>query len=271
MSKKFKFILLTISFFVLSIQIQPVSALPIDVNDSFDGPVLRSDLWTERFVPSLTKANIHPGQFASNDYMHVSANSPGSYILESNFYFTDDFNITIDLYVDSTDHGGVRFYKYGEEHKTVHGDHDLGTFGDTWGFAGDPLAGFFEGSTPVWSVRPTGYETYLARYQWHQLRIARTGSQITTYHRAGKDNSNPWVRENTFFNFSGSIYIDIASSEDSGNADSMSVRWDNFTSDVLASTDPSGFSAVPEPATMALFGFGLLGLAGIGRRKTRTI
>lgn len=267
MSKKFKFILLTIGFFVLFIQIQPVSALPIDVNDSFDGPALRSDLWKERFVSHTPLFGPSSGQFVSNDHMEVLTNTSGAYILESNFYYTGDFDTTVDLYF-SSGVGALRFYKYDEDHKAVPYGPGNGTIGDTWGFAGHPYSGFLEGQTLAWSYTPSGYNSFFVANQWYQLRVKRTGSQITTYHRLGKDSSDPWVEDNTFFNFSGSIYIDLASSQGS-SAQIVDAMWDNFTSDILASTDPSGFNAVPEPATMALFGFGLLGLAGIGRRKTR--
>ena len=270
MRKRVNFIILTISFFVLLIQIQSVSAVPINVNDSFDGPTLRNDLWTEKFIGDIPLPPI-PGQFASNEYMHVSINTFGAYLLESTFYYTDDFDITVSLKSPASP-GVLRFYKHNEVHKPVphRGGADIGTLGDTWGFVGNPYSAFFEGQTPSFSYFPSGFNFFNAGNQWGQLRAKRTGSQITTYHRFGTDNSNPWIVENTFSNFSGSIHIDLVTTQGSRGG-TIGGSWDNFTSDVLASTDPNGFSAVPEPATMALFGLGLLGLAGIGRRKTGNI
>lgn len=269
MSKKHSFIFLTIGLYILLIQFQSVFASSINVNDDFNGPTLRNDLWTER----IAGTNLFPGQFASGDYMRVNLTDAGAYILESNFYYTDNFDITVSLnsnYGLGPNTGALRFYKYGGDHKAAPhlGGSDIGTLGDTWGFSGSPYGGFFEDQTYSWSYTPAGYNSFMVHHQWYQLRVERIGSMITTYHRLGRDSSNPWTQENIFFDFSGSIYIDLVTSQgtDRHNTD---IWWDNFTSDILASTDPNGVSTIPEPTTMFLFGLGLLGIAGIGRRKNQ--
>ena len=134
-----------------------------------------------------------------------------------------------------------------------------------------------------------GNKTYTLN-QWHVYTATRSGDQFSFY----VDDVKSSITINTSLPTSSPIPIDIHSNlflgwlgPDSGqflanykfqgSLDNL-LMYDRALSDAevsqltfATSNNPVGNNPIPEPGTMALFGFGLLGLAGMGRRKTVNI
>ena len=150
---------------------------------------------------------------------------------------------------------------------TMHSGDPLDT-GDTWNFDvtfrgenSDQPSSILSNTSVVASVTETAYTVESQRvYMFDALFSNFTLSANTSYFftalNTGTQNTFRWTvgldtsYDAFFSNDSGSTWADLS------NRSPLNFSLHN-----------TGASSVPEPATMLLFGLGLLGLAGVNRRK----
>ena len=105
---------------------------------------------------------------------------------------------------------------------------------------------------------PTGLLDYEAAYMFEQA--------------AGKANANPDINAAVWYLFQGAPPLNTDAENILADAQAQTYTKGEFSNVILYAADPAGssqdfFGVTPEPSTLMMMGTGVLGLAGLLRRK----
>ncbi|MCG8643882.1 MAG: PEP-CTERM sorting domain-containing protein [Desulfobacterales bacterium] len=280
MNKRFNFILLTITFFVLFIQIQSVSAVPITIKSFNTDSFNRTDVLKSRL--------LDPSNFG-----------PGGIVQDISFYFENVSAITpenlagADIFVASFPHEGTTTISHSEaqllkNYVTSGGSLIVTSDGHPLSFESTNIIGSFfnsvsfdaggggpkveindidESIAPMITNGPFGTVGTLS---WSANSVgkivAEGGSKlIDDFGMLSVINPTATAGSVVFYADSDLLYTG-SSPYYIGDWDALNLNIFSYSANSSRINNP-----IPEPTTMALFGLGLLGLAGIGRRKTSHI
>jgi len=226
----------------LSVCIFMPSANALTYSDAFDGGALNSFWWT----PSVSGGNTL--SVTGGQLVMTQSNSSGSGGVTFNFNVTGNFVATVDFTLtawpaDNYERIGISSSAIGAVERSQH----PGWFNEAY------LTHFSavgDGVIPVSTTDTIG-----------KLKMERSGDTVTGSYW----NGSGWTDIRSFSSSAVSNNTSIGLSIWNGYASvPVEIAFDNFSLNAPNTPDPSG---VPEPATMLLFGVGLVGLAGTRRFK----
>ena len=279
MRKRVNFIILTISFFVLLIQIQPVSAIPITVKSFNTQNFNRANELRDRL---LDPGNFGPSGIVQDiifDFENVSAITPehlaGADIFVAGFPYEGTTTISsseAQLLRDYVTQGGSLIVTSDEHPSSRNSANAIGApFGI--GFSEGPLRGELNiidrDAAPEITDGPFGE---IKNLQWTSNGTSKMlyGGVSTMIDDVGMISVlTPTATSGSivFFGDSDLFYDSVLGwPHYTGDWDALRLNVFAYSANSSRINNP-----IPEPATMAMFGLGLLGLAGIGRRKTSQI
>lgn len=226
----------------LSVCIFMPSANALTYSDAFDGGALNSFWWT----PSVSGGNTL--SVTGGQLVMTQINASGSSGVTFNFNVTGNFVATVDYALtvwpaNNYERIGISASAIGALERSQH----PGWFNEAY------LTHFSavgDGVIPVSTTDTIG-----------KLKMERTGNTVTGSYW----NGSGWTEIRSFTSSAVSNDTLIGLSIWNSYASvPVEIAFDNFSLNAPNTPDPSG---VPEPATLLLFGLGLVGLAGVRRIK----